>query len=452
MEHGLEYYKALEPFWGFWRIKDLIGEGAYGKVFEVERVDFDKVYRSAMKAITIPLSESEWKSILSEGMDEITATSYYKGFVKELIEEISLMNTLRGHSNIVSYEDHAVIEREDGHTWDVLMRMELLTPLVDTLTAGGSMERKEAIKMGIDLCTALEVCSQKNIIHRDIKPENIFISPLGYYKLGDFGIARKLEQTIGGLSKKGTYSYMAPEIYKGEPYGAGVDIYSLGMVLYRMLNKNRGVFLPQYPMPIGYNDKEEAIRKRMTGEAIPLPIDAQDELGRIVCKACAYVPGERYKNPTEFKKALQSVLEGKTQLSEEIKQSPVKVEIIKEEKTEKKPEIKADSKTENKPENKSIAVNQPQKYDWSKDLKVKDGIYDLRKKIMELKKKRSKPFANKNSIDREILGCWESVVSDLKTAIKNNDDVAWEIYLIYPTDYTQERITELNPRVGKKIL
>ena len=450
MEHGLEYYKALEPFWGFWRIKDLIGEGAYGKVFVVEREDFDKVYRSAMKAITIPLSDSEWKSILSEGLDEVTATSYYKGFVKELIEEISLMNTLRGHSNIVSYEDHAVIEREDGHTWDVLMRMELLTPLVDTLTAGGSMDRKEAVKMGIDLCTALEVCSQKNIIHRDIKPENIFISPLGYYKLGDFGIARKLEQTIGGLSKKGTYSYMAPEIYKGEPYGAGVDIYSLGMVLYRMLNKNRGVFLPQYPMPIGYNDKEEAIRKRMTGEDIPLPIDAQDELGRIVCKACAYAPGERYKNPTELKKALQSVLEGKKQPSEDTVKSQINEEGKKEEKRNIITVNKSDIKTEIKQETKT--ENIVQKYDWSKDLKVKDGIYDLRKKIMELKKKSSKPFANKKSIDREIIGCWESVVSELKTAIKNSDEVAWELYLIYPSEYTKERITDLNTKVGKRII
>ena len=119
-----------------------------------------------------------------------------------------------------------MVEHTEGIGWDILIRMELLTPLIDHIHKE-KLSRKDVIKLGIDLCKALELCQKYNIVHRDIKPENIFISDNGDYKLGDFGIARTLEKTTGALSKKGTYVYMAPEIYRDEEYGSNVDIYSL---------------------------------------------------------------------------------------------------------------------------------------------------------------------------------------------------------------------------------
>ena len=238
----LSYYKSMEPFWGVWKIRRLIGEGSFGKVFEIEREDFGRTYRAALKAITIPQSQSELKSVLADGMDLNSATNYYKSFVEEVVEEFALMAGLKGNSNIVSYEDHMVIEHKEGVGWDILIRMELLTPLLDYTSGKGPMGRGDIIHLGMDICKALEYCRKMNIIHRDIKPENIFISQGGDYKLGDFGIARTVEKTTSGLSRKGTYVYMAPEVYKGEEYGSSVDIYSLGIVLYRLLNQNRAPF------------------------------------------------------------------------------------------------------------------------------------------------------------------------------------------------------------------
>ena len=103
----------------------------------------------------------------------------------------------------------------------------------------------------------MEYCQCQNIIHRDIKPENIFVSRFGEFKLGDFGIARELERTMSGLSKKGTYSYMAPEMYKGEAYDSRVDIYSLGIVLYKLRNHNRLPFISLEKQLITYRDKEK---------------------------------------------------------------------------------------------------------------------------------------------------------------------------------------------------
>ncbi len=304
----LSYYKSMEPFWGVWRIRRLIGEGSFGKVFEIEREDFGRTYKAALKAITIPQSQSELKSVLADGMDLQSATNYYKSFVEEVVDEFALMAGLKGNSNIVSYEDHMVIERKDGVGWDILIRMELLTPLLDYTTSEAPMGRGDVIRLGIDICRALEYCRKMNVIHRDIKPENIFISVNGDYKLGDFGIARTVEKTTSGLSRKGTYVYMAPEVYKGEEYGASVDIYSLGIVLYRLLNRNRAPFFPDFPAPITHSDRESAIARRIGGQPVPMPCDARDALGEIVIKACAYAPGDRYHTPEEMRAALEQVL------------------------------------------------------------------------------------------------------------------------------------------------
>ncbi|MCR4655916.1 MAG: protein kinase [Lachnospiraceae bacterium] len=99
------------------------------------------------------------------------------------------------------------------------------------------LPEKAVLKLGVDICSALEICAMKKVIHRDIKPENIFINEFGDYKLGDFGVARKLENVAGALSQKGTYNYMAPEVEKGTSYNETVDLYSLGLVLYRFLNR-----------------------------------------------------------------------------------------------------------------------------------------------------------------------------------------------------------------------
>ena len=102
-----KYYKGFEPFFGAWKIERLIGEGSYGKVFEISRSEFGITYRAAMKAISIPQKETESDALmLDSGMSHEQVTSYYYGCVEQLSREIDLMARLKGNSYIVSYEDH----------------------------------------------------------------------------------------------------------------------------------------------------------------------------------------------------------------------------------------------------------------------------------------------------------------------------------------------------------
>lgn len=295
--------------WPEWKIISKIGEGSFGRVYKAQRTEKGRSFYSAIKIITIPASKGELDSVRSESGDEKSVRDYFENLVEECIQEVSTMEYFRGNSHIVSVEDYKVMEYLDEIGWDIFIRMEYLTSFMEYY-AGKNFTEKEVMKLGMDLCKALEYCGQLHIIHRDIKPENIFVSRFGDFKLGDFGIARELEKTMSTLSKKGTYSYMAPEMYRGEKYDNRVDIYALGLVLYKLMNHNRLPFLNLEKQLITYRDKENALTRRMSGEKPPAPADAGDALGEVILKACAYDSGERYQTPREFREALEAIRYG----------------------------------------------------------------------------------------------------------------------------------------------
>lgn len=296
--------------WQDWKIVEKIGEGSCGKVYKAERKVNGETFYSAIKVVTIPTSQSELESIRAEARDDQAVRTYFKGLVEECTNEVSTMLRLHGDSNIVSVEDCKVVEFLDDIGWDIFIRMEYLTSFTDYYSEN-ILTEEDVIRLGIDLCRALEHCRERKIIHRDIKPENIFVTNTGEFKLGDFGIARQLERTMSGLSKKGTFSYMAPEMYRGEVYDSRVDIYSLGIVLYKLRNHNRLPFINLEKQLITYRDKENALTRRMSGEDMPSPADAGAGLAQVILKACAYYPEERYASPGEMRRALEAVRSGR---------------------------------------------------------------------------------------------------------------------------------------------
>ncbi len=293
----------INQVWPEWNEDCVLGEGSFGKVYRAKRVEYGRTFYSAIKVLTVPKNQQEIKFARSQGMNDEEIYNYFRGLVDNLLNEITLMDNLKGAKNIVGIEDYKIIEREGEIGWDIFIRMELLSPF-DSFVSNPEFSQKDVIRLGVDICTALEICEQNYIVHRDIKPDNIFVSRFGEYKLGDFGIARKLETAQANLSRKGTLNYMAPEVYKSEEYGSNVDIYSLGLVLYTLLNNNRIAFLPQYPQPISYKDNEEALSKRLSGVPLTPPCNASASLGAAIVKACSYRPQDRYQSATEFKNAL----------------------------------------------------------------------------------------------------------------------------------------------------
>ena len=292
------------PTWPGWETVRLIGRGSFGAVYEIERDMLGETEKAALKVITIPQNENDISEMLSDGYDDESITSTFKEHLKSIVAEYSLMRKLNGSAYVVNCDDVRYVQHDDGVGWDIFIKMELLTPLPSALPA--DVPEEQVVKIAKDICRALVQCKQFGIIHRDIKPQNIFVPPLGDYKLGDFGIAKTVEKTSGG-TKIGTYKYMAPEVYNNQPYGAGADIYSLGLVLYWLLNERRLPFLPLPPEKLRAGMEEDARLRRFNGEPIPAPAHGSEKLKRIVLKACAFDPKDRYQSAEEMLRDLEAL-------------------------------------------------------------------------------------------------------------------------------------------------
>ena len=285
------------PTWPGWETVCELGRGSFGSVYEIRKQIFDYADRAALKVISLPQSSSEINELYNDGYDAKSISERFQSYLEEIIREYKLMSELKGNPNIVYSDDVYYVQHGDGIGWDIYIKMELLTPLFSVLKIPA--DEQQVIHLATDMCNALAACRKKNIVHRDIKPQNIFVSQSGDFKLGDFGIAKTAERTTSG-TKTGTYRYMAPEVYNNQPYGPAVDIYSLGMVLYWMLNDRRMPFLPLPPAVPTATQDDEALRRRMNGDSIPAPTHGSDGLKRIVLRACAYDPKARYASAEEM--------------------------------------------------------------------------------------------------------------------------------------------------------
>lgn len=294
--------RQLRELYPGWRTVRKIGSGNFSTVYEIERnLLFGQIEKAALKYISIPRNGSELEEMYSNGYDEASITIHMENRLEKIVREYSLMAEMKGHTNVVYCDDIRYVPKEDGVGWDITIKMELLTPLLQNLKT--DFEEVQVIRLGMDICQALMLCREHNIVHRDIKPQNIFVSKSGNYKLGDFGIAKTQKRNCEG-TQTGTYSYMAPEVYHNKPYGSSADIYSLGLVMYWLLNERRLPFLPLPPNVPTSIENEEAKTRRLMGELIPSPKNGSAELKAIVLKACAYDPQDRYSSAQEMFEAL----------------------------------------------------------------------------------------------------------------------------------------------------
>ncbi len=295
-----------------YQIVKILGQGSYGTVYEAVRTEGKHQYKAAIKVITISADSEDYEDAV-DGLSEQDSIEFFKSIVEELVEECALMEDMKGDSHIVSYEDHHVELNKEGNEWTIIIRMELLAPFSkgyrELTKQGKEMSEKDVMKLGIDICRALETCEKKNnVIHRDIKPENIFVSKTGNYKLGDFGIAKVLGDKGRASTKKGTESYMAPEVYSGKTYDNSADLFSLGMMLFRMMNRNRPPFLPPAPEKFDHDMSRNAFVSRMKGDKPwNAPQDASAEFAAIILKACEFDVEKRYRHPRDMRRDIEKL-------------------------------------------------------------------------------------------------------------------------------------------------
>ena len=161
---------------------------------------------------------------------------------------------------------------------------------------------KEVLKLAYQIGKALLAAHESNVLHRDIKLENIFYSHKEEcYKLGDFGIAKKTNDGTASTVAC-TKGYGAPEIIGSldDKYDVTADIYSLGILLYVLLNELR------FPDADSYQVNSKAQYQK--GYILPRPKHGSDVLCAIIEKMCKFNPDDRYQSMDEVMNALEELL------------------------------------------------------------------------------------------------------------------------------------------------
>ncbi len=288
--------------WPDYEVCEVLGHGTYGQVYKIKREYLGNTTYSALKVIHIPTDDDMRREMESWGMTDEKIKEYYKEVAQDFLKENAVMEKLKGAANIVIIEDCIVEKEEEGNGYTIYIKMELLESL-ESMMRGYKLGPDDIVTVGKDLCDALIACEQKNVVHRDIKPANVFINSFGTFKLGDFGAAKQMQHTKTSMTQIGTGMYMAPELYRGEASDKRVDIYSLGIMLYRIANQ--GCFPFVDPDTISPASNQDALLKRLKGEELPLPSQVDEELGKIIVKACAHRTEKRYESARELKEALE---------------------------------------------------------------------------------------------------------------------------------------------------
>lgn len=300
-----EKFMMGQEVFDHWQIVRLLRTDSMGNLYQLLYHDHGRDYRAMLKVVSIPRNLRDLILI----QDRVgNYQEYFDSVLSFMLEEVDILSQLSGNPYVVHYYDHKVEPHPSGLGYDILLRMEHLTGLVEH-SKGRTFTRSDVLQLGIDLCKALEECHEKEILHRDIRPEHIYVTTSGGYKLGDFSVPCVDGKDLLVNNQTTPWEYMAPELYRDEDYDHRVDIYSLGMLLYSMSNQGQLPFYPENPTSA---HKVVAKDRRMAGEIVPItPILKRNKLGKILQKACDPNPDLRYRTVREFRRELEASLQKK---------------------------------------------------------------------------------------------------------------------------------------------
>lgn len=273
----------------------LLGSGGSSLVFQGSHLRKKK----STYAIKVILEEvSELPDSFVYACDSNIVTVYNRFEVRIWIDENNKVIEVKNRRE-VNDEEYVAKEYLDIQ----FFIMEELEPIIHTnwmkkkkllFEKLATFQEEEILQLAYNIGNALAVTHERKLLHRDVKLENIFYDrKKESYKLGDFGIAKKTKEEMSAVTVAFTKGYGAPEVVTSlkEAYDHTADIYSLGMVLYVLLNDLKFPDSDHYHVNV--------IQQYTEGYVLPNPRNGSKKLHGVIRKMCAFNPDQRYQSMDE---------------------------------------------------------------------------------------------------------------------------------------------------------
>lgn len=253
-----------------------------------------------LKHISVPASDAQVRALILSGIceNEHDVLAYYTGLVSGMKRELELGKELAETGCFSGAVDFQIEQKTNGIGYDIYILQPLQVPLNELINRNG-MTHLRAVNLGIDLCDAIIACRNSGYLFANLNPDSIFLVPSGKFMLGDLGLIPLKDLEYAGIPESYIGSFSAPELFDiTTPPNLTIDLYSLGMVLYRIYNGNHGPFEDEN------TNEAMADKLRLSGKPLPTPIYADYELAGIINKACSHRIANRYTSPEQLREAL----------------------------------------------------------------------------------------------------------------------------------------------------
>ncbi|MEW6689079.1 MAG: serine/threonine-protein kinase [Pseudomonadota bacterium] len=270
---------------GRYRIRGVLGKGAMGLVYDGLDPNLDR--RVAIK------------TILTRKLDADSARMVAVRFERE-VHAVARLN----HPNIVQVYDFGT----EGDLAYIVMEFIQGRELQDYFDKGERFDLRAVFGLMTELLDALDFAHEAGIIHRDVKPANVMVDAGGHAKLTDFGVARMTDGPQGEATRVGaqvgTPSYMSPEQIQGLTLDRRTDVFSAGIIFYQFLTGRKPFEAPsQFGLQAKIVQEDPVWPSRL--------VQVPQEFDRVVARALAKEPDQRYGTARKFADALRRILEGK---------------------------------------------------------------------------------------------------------------------------------------------
>lgn len=205
------------------------------------------------------------------------------------------------HPNIVTVHD--VVEGSEEEATFIAMEYVQGTNLKEVLRYGKPLEMAEVVEVLRQMAGSLDYAHGKGVVHRDVKPANVLLTPQRQVKLTDFGIARfEASNLTHDGQLLGTPNYMSPEQVQGREVDHRTDLFSLGVVLYEMITRQKpfsGESLTAVTHRIVY-DKHTPLERYVGGMPEPITL--------LIDRALAKEPAKRFQTAQEMADELTGIV------------------------------------------------------------------------------------------------------------------------------------------------